>query len=122
MSWARKMNTQMYDSDNTVPTIDCSSISDSICYLLTIKENNDPTIVKLDFNNPEDTKQVNPFDANKMISNVVAFTDDIAIVGGFDVSSSPHKHLFYIYNHTSHSVLSSSEVNALGKYFWNKEI
>ena len=99
--------------------MECAGTSNSICYSTgKFIGNNWPVIFRVDFSNLI-TSNFNNFanysSTGVHLSSVNAIADEELIVAGFDVTSSPHAHIFFRINMTAATQSWAKTVAPLGK-------
>ena len=100
-------------------TLKCSRTTDSKCFFnwLGLFVANDHKVCKVDFTSTASLSTADPGNSNTYIFTVDALDDDNFIAGGFDSSSTPHKHIFYSANMSSTSLNWGVQVSALEDIF-----
>ena len=97
------INYLRFTDDRFQTTISCSSTTSTICYMIAQNSSSstDQMAIQVDFTNTTELKYADPNDLTTHLSSIVALNDEQMIAGGFDLSVSPPKYLFFNHNFSS---------------------
>ena len=106
----------MLVNDNEAQSnMDCTITTDSVCYIIGQRVGaNVPGVAKINFANLTTHSMVFYF-SDVHLSSVNAISSQELIVAGFDISSTPHAHMFYRLNISEEAQIWGTTTPALGK-------
>ena len=106
----------MQVNDNEAQSnMDCTITTDSVCYIIGKRvSTNVPGVAKITFTNLA-THSIVFYSSGVHLSSVNAISTQELIVAGFDISSTPHAHMFYRLNISAEAQIWGTTTPALGK-------
>ena len=98
----------------------CSPNTDTQCFFICVGTSSaDLRVCKADYSSPSSINYADPDDASLTLNTIDAVDDDQFIVGGFDISSTPHKHIFYSSNISMTGMNWAVQTDTLENYFYS---